>query len=113
MFHLQEKCLKLTAEDIASQTNFICFKCLVCNIPFNSLIEHNFQSALSNLNSNMTEKDEQRFNYLIYNPFDIDNTHQNKHLDQNKSLKNDLTVTITIIKEQKILNTIWRMTLLT
>ena len=74
MNHFHNDCLFDSDEDLEhfeNDKNFICRKCIGNSLPFNQLIEQDFQNAINDLTTNITQHNRETLENLVFNPFEI------------------------------------------
>ena len=94
MNHFHNDCLFDSDEDrylehFENDKNFICRKCIGNSLPFNQLIEQDFQNAINDLTTNITQHNRETLENLVFNPFEIQHGMGNKRNDMLGNLNPD------------------------
>ena len=72
-YHIKSHCLDIDKNNLKNYKagkNSICATC-IREIPFNHLNTQDFNDAVNNLATNLTEKDKDRLENLVFNPFKL------------------------------------------
>ena len=92
MNHFHIDCLFDSDEDLEhfeNDKNFICRKCIGNSLPFNQLIEQDFENAINDLTTNITQHNRETLENLVFNPFEIQHAMGNKRNDMLGNLNPD------------------------